>query len=151
MLELRQIVGQVENCTGCVMLATDDVNHLAVSFDSGSNEQKREFLRFYIGPDPDQAREKRGIPGHVFVSGIALVVDDVLQEERFLQNPSPGDATVSYRSLLCVPVLGSGRVLGVLCLQDPGIKAFDRTVDILIAQIAATVVARLLPGDPIER
>ncbi len=95
-----------------------------------------------MGEDPNQpdyAIERKRIPfqngitGHVARHGIPLLIDDVLQDERYLPDVRPA------RSELCVPLIFDDQVLGVIDCEHPNPGYFnDEHLEIL------TTVAHLL-------
>ncbi len=86
----------------------------------------------------------RGLTGYVANSGEAIAVDDVGRDARFASDAA-SDAGYVPTSMLLVPVIVDGQVVGVLSVLD---RAADRpsvATDLELATAFAAVIAQLLP------
>jgi PAS domain S-box-containing protein len=79
-----------------------------------------------------------GITGHVAKTKAPLVIADVRDDPRYIEDVE------SCRSEICVPILAGETLLGVIDCEDPAIDRFnDADVEILLT-VAALVGARLM-------
>ncbi len=88
--------------------------------------------RLYVG---------EGLVGHIAANGRALTLADARSHPLFAFRPETGEEV--YASLMGVPVLRGGRVLGVLVVQNRTQRSYtDEEVELL--QTVAMVLAELL-------
>ncbi len=125
---------------GCVLTRSDDRRYLQLSFSDGVRLHAHAPMQFYVGDEPE-LRDHRGTAGYVFVTFMPKVVDNVLEEESYRRRPNRDDNATPYRSLLCVPIHTERSILGVLCIDGRQPRCFDREVDVLTAQLAASAIA----------
>lgn len=96
---------------------------------------------------PSAIRLGEGIAGWVASRREALLIHDVSQDVRFMRR----DENRSVRgSLVCIPLLGDGRVLGVLNLStsEPGVFGAHHT---RVLRIVANQIASALLGAELHR
>ncbi len=82
--------------------------------------------RFFPYDSPDSRRMKVGesAAGWVAEHGESLLIEDVAKSEHFILRPK--DRIPPIKSLLCLPILGKDRPLGILNLSHPDIGAFSQ-------------------------
>lgn len=92
---------------------------------------------------PMAFRQGQGVAGWVCRSGRAAIVDDVEDDKRFVRNDKMG---VTVRSLLAVPLLAAGEVVGVLATTAPTTAAFtirDEGIARLLANAAVPLIDKV--------
>ncbi len=104
-----------------------------VVFQTSSYQQyvpllREKGIRFRIGQE--------GITGHVAGTGEPCIVNDVLQDPRYIADP----ALSGTRSELVVPIKAGGRIIGVLDFNSEDLNAFDQD-DLFVAQSLAGQLA----------
>jgi PAS domain S-box-containing protein len=132
---LSQVVELIQHILGYYhvhVFLVDEVPKEAV-FRAGSGEagrliEERGGVRLKVG--------EQGIIGWVAGSGLPLLVNDVLQEPRYM----PNDALPATRSELAVPLKIGQRVVGILDVQSDELNAFDPD-DVAILQALGDQVA----------
>lgn len=87
-----------------ILLVDEETNELVFEKSRGGKRRKVEKFRLKIG---------EGIAGWVAKEGVPLVVPDVSRDPRFFKEI---DWALEFktRSILCVPIISKGKVLGVL-------------------------------------
>lgn len=80
----------------------------------------------------------QGITGHVAITGEAMIVDDVLEDERYI----PDLATA--RAEICVPILHGDKVLGVIDCEHPEPGAFGQLHLELLTTVAAMTSSKMV-------
>ncbi|MCZ6632194.1 MAG: GAF domain-containing protein [bacterium] len=123
-----------ENCS--LMLLDWETNGLVVK---AARSQTDAATRYYGERDPEgHSFEKgEGIAGLVAERGEAISILDIAGDPRFVEATQ---ATGPIRSLLCVPLLIDGEVIGVVNMSHPQPEAFtdeDRRLMVLIADQVA--------------
>ncbi len=89
----------------------------------------------------EEVKVNDGIVGKVAASGRPLLVEDILHSE-FL--PLARRPATPGRSFICVPILISGRVIGVINISNPqDERTFDHS-DLCLANIFALLVGKSL-------
>ncbi len=83
----------------------------------------RQRIRFASG---------EGILGVALQEQRVLNIPSVLQDSRYVPGPTPP----TYRSLLVVPMLAHGEVLGAFSINSPHIAAFDEHDELLLQRLA---------------
>ena len=81
-----------------------------------------------------------GVAGRAYVENKIVIVDDVAEEAAFYHEP---DTTLSYRSLLVVPLMSYSETLGTLSITAKAIGTFDSN-DAMIADLLARQTAVLI-------
>ncbi|MCP4420752.1 MAG: GAF domain-containing sensor histidine kinase [Chloroflexi bacterium] len=94
----------------------------------GDNEHNCTQMRIRVGHD--------GLVGWVAANGRSLLVNDVLQDSRYI----PHDLVSQTRTELDLPLHAGRRLLGVLSLQSSQTAVFDQN-DVLFLQFLADQVA----------
>lgn len=79
----------------------------------------------------------RGITGQVAQSGKPIIIDDLGQDENYIADTQPA------RSEICVPLIISGRIVGVIDSEHPNVGAFGDTELELLSTVAAMMSAKL--------
>jgi len=96
-------------------------------------------------------RVNEGLVGHIAASGRSLSLDDAQAHPMFAYRPETGEEI--YHSLMGVPILRDGRVVGVLVVQNRTQRAYDDE-DLEALEVVAMVLAELVAGgelvDPAE-
>lgn len=80
----------------------------------------------------------QGITGHVAITGEAMIVDDVLEDDRYIPDLAPA------RSEICVPILHGDKVLGVIDCEDPAPGAFGQLHLELLTTVAAMTSSKMV-------
>ncbi|MHB8631208.1 MAG: GAF domain-containing protein, partial [Candidatus Limnocylindria bacterium] len=93
---------------------------------------------------PSRVESGRGLSGWVVEHGEAQIVDDVRSDIRYI-----GDPTV--RAEMVVPLLSSGRTIGVLVVSHPAVGVFGQRDLTLLQAIAAQIAAAIDVADLHER
>jgi sigma-B regulation protein RsbU (phosphoserine phosphatase) len=99
-------------------------------------------IRYAIGHREEVVRTVvvplgEGVTGTAAASGVPVLVDDVRQDERYL------NALDAVRSELAVPMVARGKLVGVIDVQSTKVKAYseqDRTLMRLIASRIAVSI-----------
>lgn len=79
----------------------------------------------------------RGITGQVAQSRKPIIVDDLWQDENYITDTQPA------RSEICVPLIISGRIVGVIDSEHPEAAAFGDPELELLSTVAAMTSAKL--------
>jgi len=141
-LQLKRVLNIiVKNMTNIIhseawslFLVSEEANELAFEVGAGNRGDRSKDLRVRIG---------QGIPGWVAKEAKPLMIPDVSKDLRFCQGlyDSPPQGT---KSILCVPLISKGKVLGVIELVNKvGGEPFDRhDLDLLsaLADFAAIAI-----------
>ena len=85
---------------------------------------------------PVRLARGRGLSGWVVEHGEAQIVDDVRSDPRYI-----GDAAV--RSEMVVPLVSSGRAIGVLVVSHPAVGVFSQRDLTLLEAVAAQIAAAI--------
>lgn len=90
----------------------------------------------------DEFRISRGIVDRVASEGQSITTSDAQQDQRFRQHASVG--LYNLRSICCVPLIVSGRVLGVLYVDHRlHTGAFDRHTQSMLEALASQAASAL--------
>ncbi|HEV8662723.1 MAG TPA: GAF domain-containing protein [Candidatus Methylomirabilis sp.] len=131
-LEQAQQALRAEGTT--ILLAEEGTGDLAFAVALGEKAAPLRALRLKLG---------EGIAGWVAATGQPCLVPDARQDPRFLSR-FDAQTGLTTRSLLCVPLLGKGRVLGVLEAVNRADGApFDQRDLYLLTSIASLAAAAL--------
>jgi signal transduction histidine kinase len=87
-----------------------------------------------------------GITGHVFETGQGVLVNDVLQDERYL--PIRGWQAGSE---ICVPIRDGARVLGILDVESSSRNAFTHNDYMALESLAGILAAIITSADQYQR
>ncbi|MBI4759908.1 MAG: GAF domain-containing protein [Chloroflexota bacterium] len=87
-----------------------------------------------------------GIAGYVFESGRGLLVNDVLQDERY--TPIKGWQAGSE---MCVPIRDASKVLGVINVESSSRNAFTHNDYIALESLAGILAAVITSADQYQR
>ncbi|MGC3940342.1 ATP-binding protein [Roseobacter sp. EG26] len=79
----------------------------------------------------------RGITGQVAQSRKPIIVDDLVKDENYITDTQPA------RSEICVPLISSGRIVGVIDSEHPEVAAFGEPELELLSTVAAMTRAKL--------
>ena len=93
---------------------------------------------------PPRVERGRGLAGWVVEHGEAQIVDDVRSDPRYIGDPS-------VRSEMVVPLLSSGRAIGVLVVSHPSVGVFGQRDLTLLQAIAAQIAAAIDVAELHER
>ncbi|NOH04140.1 MAG: GAF domain-containing protein [Chloroflexi bacterium] len=99
-----------------VALFTVHPNRRIISFEAGSGRRSKKLEGFTLRLD-----ESKGIMPWVARHGETVLANDVTKDERYVHSPLPPKNT---KSELCVPLIFSGRVVGLLDIQSDKANAF---------------------------
>lgn len=126
-----------ENCS--IMLKDPVSGELTVRAARGKNEKE---TAFYSAPSGKGKRFKpgEGIAGWVLQEGKAVLINDVSEEPRFVKVDGLSN---NVRSLICLPILEKGRVVGVFNLSHSQKGAFDEGDKLALTYISTQVGAAL--------
>ena len=130
-VDLLQEALAPENCS--IMLLDDD-GDLILTAARGAFDQEARTYEFLAQPRSFKAGE--GLAGQAVSAGRVVRVDDAPQEEAFVVRT---DSEVQPRSLLCLPLLVRGSVIGVINLSDSVPGAFELRHERILALIANSV------------
>lgn len=98
----------------------------------------------------DDFQISRGVVDRVAREGVAVTTSDAQQDDRFRQQASIG--LYNLRSICCVPIILSGRVLGVLYVDHRlATGAFDRHTQALLEALASQAAVALENSLLVER
>lgn len=126
-----------ENCS--VMLKDPETGELTVRAARGKNEKEAVF---YVNPGEKGKRFKpgEGIAGWVLQEGKAVLVNDAQEEPRFVKVDG---LRSNVRSLICLPILDKGQVVGVFNLSHSQKGAFDEGDKLALTYISTQLGAAL--------
>ena len=105
---MRSAVEVTGATAGALMLLDHDTNELVFEVIEGGSGSSLRKTRIPAG---------KGIAGWVASTGQPLIVDDVSHDERHYRTMTEGMAFTTH-SILCVPMIARGEVLGVLQLLN---------------------------------
>jgi phosphotransferase system enzyme I (PtsP) len=88
-------------------------------------------------------RVGEGLVGLIAATARPLAIADAQSHPGFAYRPETGEE--SYRSLMGVPILRGGRVLGVLVIQNTAVRHYDDD-GIEVLQTIAMILAELVAG-----
>lgn len=134
---LEAILTGIEASDGSIMLVDEETNELVFVLVSGSVRDKLTGHRMPIGT---------GIAGWVAHKGEPVIVPNVNLDPRFSRSV---DLNFKFRtqSLLCVPLIYEGRILGVLQglnkIQGKNFVPRDLTLLQVVAHLAAESITRI--------
>ncbi|MBI2422112.1 MAG: response regulator [Candidatus Hydrogenedentes bacterium] len=103
---------------------------------------------FYLAPGEWNGRQfslGEGIAGRVALTGQAIRIQNVDQEEQFLQS---GDGGIRIKSMLCLPVLHNDMLLGVLNLSHSREAFFQPDSERIMGMVARA--AAIMLRDPLR-
>lgn len=126
--EAAQLLGAE---TTSIMLVDDEGERLLCSAAHGLTAAERESLEFHRG---------QGIAGEVLLTAQSVLLDDALEDQRFLRIPGQ---VRRIRSMLTIPLLVRGRPIGVISATHPEARWFSREHEELLAFLAHSVVLDL--------
>ena len=89
----------------------------------------------------DGVRVSRTVIRHVMDGQAAVLSQDATQDDRLNRSSSISDQKM--RSVMCVPILRSGEVVGIIHLDDEGFRRFDEGDLEMVAASAAMVASGL--------
>lgn len=126
-----------ENCS--LMLQDPVSGELTIRAARGKNEKEAVV---YSSPPGRGKRFKQGegIAGWVWQQGKAVLINDVREEPRFVEVDGLGN---SVRSLICLPIMEKGQVVGVFNLSHSQKGAFDEGDKLALTYISTQVGAAL--------
>lgn len=87
-----------------------------------------------------------GVAGLALARAEPILVDDVAEDERFLDRREEGRYDTG--SFAVTPLLAGSRVLGVLCASDPADGGTFDAEDLSLLRILGVQIARMLEGPP---
>jgi len=97
-------------------------------------------------------RVGEGLVGHVAATAMPLILSDAQKHPKFAYRPETGEEI--YHSLMGVPILRSGKVVGVLAIQNKTQRHYIQEEEESL-QTVAMVLAELVAGgdllDPMEQ
>lgn len=126
-----------ENCS--IMLKDPISGELTIRAARGKNDKETIFY-------PASSRVGKsfklgeGIAGWVWQEGKAVLINDVNEEPRFVQVTGLGN---NVRSLICLPIMDKGQVVGVFNISHSQKGAFDEGDKLALTYISTQVGAAL--------
>jgi diguanylate cyclase (GGDEF)-like protein len=93
---------------------------------------------------PSRVPKGRGLSGWVVEHGEAQIVDDIRTDPRYIGDPS-------VRSEMVVPLITSGRTIGVLAASHPSVGVFGQRDLTLLQTVAAQIAAAIDVAELHER
>ncbi len=150
---IRQIGSALASSTfeiGKVLEYTMDMIREVMNVEAGSllfleDQQLELAVAFHSGEAaPGRARERlgQGVAGHVAARGEAVLVNDPEKSPHALPG-GEGGSGFAARSILCVPMVSQGRVIGVIEVLNKVRGRFDENDRDLLQAIAASVCIAL--------
>lgn len=120
---------KAESCA--IMLIDDQRRELLFKEAHGLPKAELDRIRFRMG---------EGVAGWVAQKQEPACVPDVSRDARFKAFP---DQSTKIVSLLCVPLMLRGRVLGVVCVNSKRRRAFGREEQMILEHLAAHTVLEI--------
>ena len=122
--EIVDVIIDETTAENCSLWLVDNVReYLSLSAVKGQLDHRAS----YFAPEESEAHRMKvgvGAAGWVAEKGESLLIEDVNNNPLFVKASNEAGAP-SIKSLLCLPVKGHDRVLGVLNLSHPDIGAFS--------------------------
>ncbi|MDY6854862.1 MAG: ATP-binding protein [Thermodesulfobacteriota bacterium] len=123
-----------ENCS--LMLLNGETNELIVKVAKGKKDKSG---RYYDDKNYCGRKFSLGVgtAGMVAKEGIPFLIEDTKEDNHFIDY---NDSEVTVRSLLCVPIMDKGRVIGVFNLSHSRVNAFsekDQMILVIISHLSA--------------
>lgn len=122
-----------------VSLFTVHPNRRIITYEAGSGRRSKKLEGFTIPLD-----ELKGIMPWAARHGKTVLANDVTKDERYVPSPLPPRNT---KSELCVPLIFSGRVVGLLDIQSDKANAFTEEDSIMFEAVADTMAAAIRNAD----
>ena len=122
-----------------VHLFTVHPNRGQVIYEAGSGTRSRKQIGYTIPLDGPQ-----GIIPWVARKGETVLVNDVSQDDRYVESPFPPK---NVRSELCVPLLFDGKVVGVLDVQSNELNAFTDDDRVIFEAVADNIASAIHNAD----
>lgn len=126
-----------ENCS--IMLQDPASGELTIRAARGKNEKETVFYASAFGKGR-RFKPGEGIAGWVLQEGKAVLVNDAREEPRFVEVDGLQN---KVRSLICLPILDKGQVVGVFNLSHSEKGAFDEGDKLALTYISTQVGAAL--------
>lgn len=128
----RNVVGRL-SFVDCVLYQADEDQTILRQVAAWG--EKNPFARSIV--NPLIIPFGRGITGQVAQTRTAMVVDDLSEDENYIQDTLPA------RSEICVPLIFRDRVIGVIDCEDPQPHAFGNAELEILSTVAAMTGAKL--------
>ena len=127
----------VEKCS--IMMKDPVSGDLSLLASRGKEDGK---ISYHPNPSANKSRSKlnEGIAGWVFKEGQAVMLNDVMEEPRFVKAAGLNN---NVSSLICFPVRENEKVVGVFNLSHSKKGAFDEADKLVLAYISNQVGAAL--------
>ena len=122
-----------------VHLFTVHTNRRLIEYRAGSGTRSQNLEGYTLSLD-----EPQGIIPWVAREGKIVLANDVKQDERYRPSPFPPEDT---NSELCVPLLYSDRVVGVLDIQSQKFNAFTEDDEIIFEAVADNIATAIHNAD----
>jgi sigma-B regulation protein RsbU (phosphoserine phosphatase) len=122
-----------------VHLFTVHPNRRMIEYEAGSGERSDALEGYSIPLD-----DPRGIIPWVAREGRTVLANDVSKEPRYRPSRLPPKNT---RSELCLPLLFSEKVIGILDIQSDKLNAFTEDDQIMFEAVAGTIAASIRNAD----
>ena len=124
-MDMIRVIMNVE--AGSLLFLDDEELELAVAFNIKVKIDKK--FRLKIG---------QGIAGHVAASGESIIVNDTKESPHFFPGVDKHTGFIT-KTVLCVPMISQGKVLGVIEVLNKKKGAFSLSDEDLLQSIAASV------------
>jgi len=128
----REVVGRLgfKDCVVYELLSSKNIliQRAAIGAKNPNGEQIVNLLEIPVGT---------GITGTVAASGVPLIIADVAEDERYLPDIEIG------RSEICVPIVCSGKVIGVIDCEDLQPNTFNFSHLEILTTVASLLSSKL--------
>lgn len=128
---------EAENCS--LMLIDPETGELIVRAARGKEEKESVYYSNGISIGK-KFKPGEGIAGYVLKEGKGVILNDVLNETRFVKINGLGK---KVRSLICYPVKEKDQVVGVFNISHSRKGAFDKTSEMILSYISNQMGAAL--------
>ncbi len=122
-----------------VSLFTVHPNRRIIAYEAGSGKRSRKLQGYTISLDTP-----KGIMVWAARLGKTIMVNDVMQDDRYVPSPLPPKNT---RSELCVPLVFNEKVVGLLDIQSDKVNAFTEDDQLMFEAVADTMAAAIRNAD----
>ncbi|MFH0771787.1 MAG: diguanylate cyclase [Candidatus Omnitrophota bacterium] len=126
---LDEIIIMLNAEVGSLMLTEEGTNDLVIKAAKGISPEIVDKTRVEVG---------RGISGWVAKTGVPLLVRDIGKDKRFQKE---SDKRYYTPSLLSVPIMAEGKIIGVINVNNKSSKGFFDENDLCLLTILANTIS----------
>jgi serine phosphatase RsbU (regulator of sigma subunit)/putative methionine-R-sulfoxide reductase with GAF domain len=144
-LDLRTLMGNVANLIHerfrypHIQLFTVHLNRRLIGYQAGSGKRSKDLAGYMLSLD-----EAEGIIPWVARAGQTVLANDVKKDKRYRPSPLPPQDT---NSELCVPLIYSDQVVGVLDIQSDRRNAFTEDDQMIFEAVADNIATAIHNAD----